>query len=402
LLEGLRSGGTRRESASHTMRIAILMSVASPFSRDIAREVATTGVEIHVIDATNMSETAYVKREDHHQQSDIRDFEAIVGSVQHLPYRGGPGIFAFGWRLSRILENIGVDILLTINGGAYAAAAYLSQFRPYSVYVSGSDVLFARHAKKLIAQLALTSAKVVFANGKYLAEKARDLAPNANVVSLYMGTDTTKFRPEAKSESPISIVCSRGFLPIYNNEAIIRALALLPDGLPDYRFVFAAGGPGLADARALAGELLTASQQARIQFLGGVSREQLAQLLSRAHIYVSMSRSDGTSLSLMEGMASGVFPILSDIPANREWVDADANNVLLVPCDRPGDLAKALTGVIQDVGLRSAAALRNRCSIVDRADLKTNMTEMVRELARHLNKSTKLKDAAATSRVHAD
>src|SRR4029079_13645664 len=40
----------------------------------------------------------------------------------------------------------------------------------------------------------------------------------------------------------------------------------------------------------------------------------------RAEVYVSASRSDSTSQSLLEAMAAGALPVVSDIPGNREWV----------------------------------------------------------------------------------
>jgi glycosyltransferase involved in cell wall biosynthesis len=367
------------------MKIVSLMSVGSPFSRDIAFQIAGLGQELHVVDATNLDEASYINRDDPFQQESIRVFEKAASSVREISYRSstGTGVLGLAWRLARILQEINPDMLLTIHGGAYAAAAYLSQFRPYTLYVSGSDVLFARHFKKYLSRLSFTSASTVFANGKYLASKAREIAPQARIFPLYMGTDTSKFRPGDKRMSPISIVCTRGFLPIYNNELLIHALAKLPKALPEYEVFFAAAGPGLEKARTLALEILSPAQRKQIKFLGGISREALAELLGSAHIYVSVSLSDGTSLSLMEAMASCAFPILSDIPANREWIDPAVENGILVPTDDPSKLAKALERAILDEHLRRAAEDVNRQLILERADLKRNMTTLVDELKQH-------------------
>jgi len=383
------------------MKIALLMSVASPQSRDIAVQIGRLGHELNVVDAVNLGSMSYVSRNDPYQQENIRVLEGIAKGVHRVAYGGlwGTGTFGLARRLSRILRDARANVLLTIHGGAYAAAAYLSGFRPYAVYVGGSDVLFARHVKRYVSRVSLTAASVVFANGKYLAQKTQDLAPWASVVPLYMGTDTSKFRPGDRPASPISIVCTRGFMPIYNNELLIRALSHLPDDLPEHEAVFAAAGPELEKARSLAGQILTPEQRSRVKFLGGASRDILAELLSRAHIYVSVSRSDGTSLSLMEALASGAFPVLSEIPANQEWIKPESKNGLLVPCDDPLELAKALIRAIKDESLRSAASEKNRQLILERADLKSNMAAMLRELVRSTDPGRPFRNGSITSHL---
>lgn len=386
------------------MTIALLMSTGSPQSRDIATQIAGLGHEIHIIDAVNVGFASYINRDDPHQQESIRALAQEAKSVHAISYREkwGLGALTLARCLAKILRDVDADVLLTIHGGAYSAAAYLSRSRPYAVYVGGTDVLFARGAKKFLSRLSLHSASIVFANGRYLASKTEELAPRATVLPLYMGTDTEQFRPGNRPKSPISIVCTRGFLPIYNNEQIIRALAQLPQSLPEYRVIFAAGGPDLERAGALAKELLTPAQFERVSFLGGVSRRVLSEILSTAHVYASVSLSDGTSLSLMEAMACGAFPILSDIPANREWLDESKTNALLVPFDDPAKLANALTKAIKDERLRSDAAAYNRQLIVERADLKSNMKTMLRELIRYSGRGRLFENTRESSHLHPD
>ena len=51
--------------------------------------------------------------------------------------------------------------------------------------------------------------------------------------------------------------------------------------------------------------------------------------LGQADIYVSTSLHDGTSVSLLEAMGSGAFPIVTDIPSNREWIHHGQNGFLV-------------------------------------------------------------------------
>ncbi len=53
---------------------------------------------------------------------------------------------------------------------------------------------------------------------------------------------------------------------------------------------------------------------------GFVGAPRLLELYRGGGVYVSLSRSDSTSQSLLEAMASGLFPIATDIEGNREWI----------------------------------------------------------------------------------
>jgi L-malate glycosyltransferase len=46
----------------------------------------------------------------------------------------------------------------------------------------------------------------------------------------------------------------------------------------------------------------------------------LAERLGKAAEYVSVPSSDGTSVTMLEAMAAGAYPVVSDLPGNREWV----------------------------------------------------------------------------------
>ena len=51
---------------------------------------------------------------------------------------------------------------------------------------------------------------------------------------------------------------------------------------------------------------------------GGV--EVVANALKRAGIYISASKSDGTSVTLLEALSAGAIVIVSNFPSNVEWV----------------------------------------------------------------------------------
>ncbi len=107
----------------------------------------------------------------------------------------------------------------------------------------------------------------------------------------------------------------------------------------------------------------------RATFIPGYQTDELPELLGRTDVYVSSSLSDGTSISLLEAMATGTFPVVSDIPANRPWVEHGRNGLLFPPGDDAA-LANCLAEALEDAQRRAEAALICRQIVLDRGDLR--------------------------------
>jgi glycosyltransferase involved in cell wall biosynthesis len=105
----------------------------------------------------------------------------------------------------------------------------------------------------------------------------------------------------------------------------------------------------------------------------------LAELLRGADIYVSTSRSDSTSVSLLEAMASGAFPVVTDIPGNRVWI-AHSENGLLFPAGDSDALASCIRRAVKDTQLRLRAATVNRRRVLADAVWEDNMLAIERAL----------------------
>jgi glycosyltransferase involved in cell wall biosynthesis len=75
---------------------------------------------------------------------------------------------------------------------------------------------------------------------------------------------------------------------------------------------------------------------------------------------LSCAPSDGSSISLLGAMASGLPVVVSDRPSNREWVKQDANGWLAKPGD-PESFAQALVNAVRlEPDRRRSIAARNR------------------------------------------
>lgn len=143
---------------------------------------------------------------------------------------------------------------------------------------------------------------------------------------------------------PVTIVSNRNLLPIYNVSSLIRSIPIILREEPHVKLLIAGDG---AEREKLEKEAENLKVKEFVQFLGRIPHEKMPDLLSQADIYVSTSLYDGTSVSLLEALASGAFPVVTDIPANREWI-SDGENGFLFPIKKEECLARKILEAIRD------------------------------------------------------
>ncbi|MBN2569752.1 MAG: glycosyltransferase family 4 protein [Deltaproteobacteria bacterium] len=364
------------------MRLAVFCSILSPWSRQAVLRLVELGNEVHVIDFSTQGQHDYLHERSEVFGRDIAYMRRRIAGVHLIRNASGSRLryIVYARKLGRICRDIDADVLLTLWGGGWAVMSYLSGFRPYAVFVGGGDILRVSGWQKLVSHYALTEARVVFANGQYFAERTRAFAPKANVVPLYYGVDPDRFKPIDSSADYLRIVCTRGFSEVYNNGYLIEGMANLDKEIQNIEVVFTSPGRLLAETMEKADRLLPAEIRDRVMFRNGVTDDEMLDILQNSNIYVSLSRYDGTSISLLEALSCGLFPVLSDIPQNREWVNPLRENGLLVPLDSPADLSEALAKAIRSVELRHRARAANRGLILERADGRKNMQILTSKL----------------------
>jgi glycosyltransferase involved in cell wall biosynthesis len=125
----------------------------------------------------------------------------------------------------------------------------------------------------------------------------------------------------------------------------------LRERLPAARLVIAHEGSQRAGLAELAARL---GQAGSIEFTGRVDQAKLRALLAASHAYVSVPGSDSLSLSTMEAMAAGAFPVVTDLPS-QDWVTHRVNG-LRVPVRRRCPRAEPLPGSDRCCYERGAAA----------------------------------------------
>jgi glycosyltransferase involved in cell wall biosynthesis len=175
--------------------------------------------------------------------------------------------------------------------------------------------------------------------------------------------ETGKNRAEESKKRSMTIFSNRNLVSIYNVSLLIRAIPIVLKEEPETKFRIAGDG---SERKALEREAESMNISSSVEFLGRVPHEEMPTLLSQADIYVSTSPHDGTSVSLLEAMGSGAFPIVTDIPANREWI-TNGENGFLVSTDEPESLANKIVDAIRNRELLSKNRERNRLIVGQKA-----------------------------------
>jgi glycosyltransferase involved in cell wall biosynthesis len=282
----------------------------------------------------------------------------------------------------RIINALQPDIVHAHAIGAYAYIAAMTGYHPLVMSVWGSDVLLEPRRNPLLRTLkryALKRADLVTCNGEHLMVAAVRLGAAAgNTAVIYHGVDTNRFRPAPGAAIPgvpegaPVVVSTRKLRPVYHLEMLLRAVPLVRARVPEAVFVLAGDGEQRKRLEALAGSLGVAGA---VRFAGWVPPDKLPGLLAAADVYVSTSLSDGTSISLQEAMACGLPPVVTDIPANRPWVE-EGKNGYRVAIDDVAALAERIVGLIGDGKLREKFGREGRRVIQARAELGREMAKM--------------------------
>jgi glycosyltransferase involved in cell wall biosynthesis len=238
--------------------------------------------------------------------------------------------------------------------------AVLAGARPWVLSTWGSDIMsvpdrsgFHRWRTRYV----LDRAPWVTSDATVLTEKIRSFGvPGEHILTFPYGVDTDVFAPAAPPSGPGPLIVSnRKLEPLYRIDVVIDAFAAVREALPDAALTI--GGSGSEHDR-LMRRADSGTATARIRFVGEVSHPHMPALLREHHLYVSSSPADTTSVSLLEAMAVGLFPVVTDIPANREWI-VDGENGRLVPPGEATRLAIALIDAWRDTDLRERARVRN-------------------------------------------
>ncbi len=213
------------------------------------------------------------------------------------------------------------------------------------------------------ARRAVERADAVIADSESTRSDIRELygVPGDKVEVIPLGVDPAVFSPEAAARAPGTaakyglpekfILEVGPFEPRRNTETLLKAYALAREAIRPYKLVLV--GSAGAGLRAQAASLGIAGD---VIFTGRLATEELAAVYGLSSVFAHLSLYEGFGLSVLEAMACGSVPLISDVSSLPE-IGGDACLKVAAPRD-PGECAKALTRLVTDGRLRGE--LRDR------------------------------------------
>jgi L-malate glycosyltransferase len=342
------------------MRICYVAHSNSHFTRPYVDYFNARGHEVHLVSFHPRDLPGAIM---HHPASSAFDPEA--DKIHYL------------WRARKtagMIRKIRPDIVhahyVTSNG----LVAALSGSHPFVVSARGTDVHGSINSwiRRELIKYVMKRADLVNAVSGEIERLVLSLGiPGERILRLTQGVVPASFRCDrsVRRAGPVRMICTRPLAQVYQPDLLLAALQALAASGRVFEFTFGAAGPM---ERGMRREVERTELSHVIRFLGGFEQNMLPALLAGTDIYVSASRTDGSSPALLEAMSSGAFPVVSDIPANREWITGRGDGLLFDPHDA-GDCVKQLTWAMEDETLRRAAIDVNRKRVHERGDRDVNM-----------------------------
>ncbi|WP_114576286.1 glycosyltransferase family 4 protein [Saliphagus sp. LR7] len=179
----------------------------------------------------------------------------------------------------------------------------------------------------------------------------RLLVPARKRRVIYNGVDLDKIDTALAKPNPWltnrpRITTVGRLIPTKNHRTLVTAFETVRETVPDVELVIVGDGPERASLEDMVDNRGLGDQ---IRFTGTVPRVDVFRILDASDVFALSSRSEGFCVALVEAMACGVAPVVSDIPVLHEVAD---ETTLYASPDEPREFASAISRLLNDRSMR--------------------------------------------------
>ena len=293
-------------------------------------------------------------------------FTDEIKTIRSKPIRAVQAIFFITRLLWGRYFGPKYDVVLAERSTSYGFFSLFTNAKVKVVAQQGiSDIypntFFSRGYKKILQRAVYKRVDLIHAWGNAMVPAMlKSGADPKKILVLPKGIDLKRyfFTDHFSNNKPFELraIVTRALASDYKHHIIIKAIAELKNLGIILKVDFAGDGP-LKKELELLSESLGVSDL--ITFLGRVPNDELPEYLAKCPLYISVPKTEGASSSLMEAMASGCFPIVTELPGNKSFI-RNRGNGLLVSCNSKQSLVDAIIEVTEYPKFIDTAARENR------------------------------------------
>ncbi len=232
-------------------------------------------------------------------------------------------------RLKKLFATIDPDVIHAHYITSYGFLSAICKTKRSKLILSawGTDILVASEdylLKRWIVVFALKRARLITSDSYYMSQKISTLNKKARILTFPFGLAAI---PDVKlhDKVPMLFFSNRALSHNYRIDKVLEFFAEIQKAFPNARLIIANDGNKFHELNKLAEQL---GIRLFVDFVGYLTEPVQNHYYSQAQFYFSLPESDATSVSLLEAMAHGCVPIVSDIPANREWIEHGKNGII--------------------------------------------------------------------------
>lgn len=343
------------------MKICYIANAANSHTVKWVKHFVNLGNEVHVISYSKATiEGAHV----HYINFRLKNFPFKVHTVHKL------------------IKTLNPDILHAQQ--ANTCGLYATTIKNFNPIVSawGSDILVDPEKSflmKKIIQYVLKHSYYITSDSNYMSEKITKLGGNKNkLLTFPMGieNDLISFKHKYNfSKKEIHILSYRRLEKLYNIDIIIKGFSKALKNHKNLYLDIAADGSEYNNLKNLVESL---NIQGNVNFLGKFERKDLGNIIINNDIFISIPSSDSTSVSLLESMCCGIFPIVSNLPSNLEWITNKKNGIVLNSISE-NDVCHAINWCIENYTYLPSASKINM-DIIRKKALWENNVKIIEKL----------------------
>ena len=281
------------------------------------------------------------------------------------------------FKIRGIIKKERPDMVIAERTTSYGFLAAISGMHPIAIAQQGKTDLWPENSisiplKKFLQNYAFRKADLIHAWGPIMASHMKNVNVDMKKVLVLpkgINLDQFQFKNAPENTQKITAIVTRSLLPEYRHEIILKAFAKIKQQNIDFKLTIVGDGTQQNRLAELAQELMISNE---VMFSGRIDNSILPQLLQQSDFYISMPNTEGVSASLFEAMASGCYPIVTDIEGNQSWIQHRENGQL-VKVDDADQLATEIIWAFENPKYREKAVSQNRVFIEKHANYSVNM-----------------------------